>query len=438
MKVLKFGGTSLGDALRMQNVAEIVTFGEPVLVVLSAVSGTTDSLVNIVELIKSNEFEKAKEVVHVLREHYQHYTNSLYRDELIKSDAVLYVESQLQDIMDNIVNPGSYATESNLLAKGELISTYLFYCYLKQQKIAASLLSSLDFLRLTKSSAPDEEFLESQLNAAITENPSTEVFIAQGFICRNAFGEISNLKRGGSDYSASLFAAAINSEEVQIWTDIDGMHNNDPRFIKNTKPIRELSFDEAAELAYFGAKILHPSSIKPARKKNIPVKLLNTLEPLAVGTVISSKSSNSRIKAVAAKSGITAIKIRSSEMLQAPGFLRRVFEVFELYHTSIDVITTSEVAVSLTIDDTQHLQPIVKTLQEFGHVDIDKGLSIICVVGDFVVESTGVAAQVIQSMNDIPIRMISYGGSDHNITLLISESEKVNALKALHKGLFDE
>ncbi|MCW8880091.1 MAG: aspartate kinase [Kangiellaceae bacterium] len=436
MRVLKFGGTSLGDASRMNNVSNIVTKQGKVLVVLSAVAGTTDSLVKIAEYVKHAESARANEVIDVLRNHYKRYIELLYDQSQNKEIAESFVESQLNDISELSLTPATPSTEFHILAKGEIISTELFQLLLQEQGQSSVLLSSLDFLRLSKDTAPDEKYLSEKLNQQISGSPETDIFIAQGFICRNAFGEISNLKRGGSDYSASLFGAAINAEEVQIWTDIDGMHNNDPRYIENTHPIRELSFDEAAELAYFGAKILHPSSIKPTRKRNIPVRLLNTMEPEAAGTIISNQTDTKGIKAVAAKSGITAIKIRSSEMLQAPGFLRRVFEVFELYHTSIDVITTSEVAVSVTIDDTTYLEPIVKTLNEFGQVEVDEDLAIICVVGEFVVESTGIASQVIRSLEQIPLRMISYGGSAHNITLLISEELKVKALQSLHEGLF--
>ena len=320
---------------------------------------------------------------------------------------------------------------------GELISTELFYLVLKHKDVSSCLVNALDFLRLDQSNIPDENFLTQELSKLKADHSDKKVMITQGYICRNAFGEISNLNRGGSDYSASLFAAALDCDEIQIWTDIDGMHNNDPRFVENTNPIRELSFDEAAELAYFGAKILHPSSIKPARRKNIPVKLLNALDPSALGTFISSNITRGCIKAVAAKDGITAIKIRSSEMLQAPGFLRRVFDVFELFQTSIDMITTSEVAVSLSIDNTLHIKEIIETLKEFGQVDVDENLSIVCVVGAFIIETNGLASKVIKSLDNIPIRMISYGGSPHNISVLVSEDHKVEALNALHTRLFD-
>jgi len=437
MKVLKFGGTSLGSAERMKSVANIALKNSPVLVVLSAVSGITDSLVNISEVLKTGNADKVLKPIQQLRTYYHNYISELYQLEENRIKARKFVEIHFQEIIDLSVETTTLATEFHVLAKGEIISTELFCLLLTELKQSGYLLSSLDFLRLNQDAVPDEDFLKDKLNNILDSNPEYQVYIAQGFICRNAFGELSNLKRGGSDYSASLFAAAIDSEELQIWTDIDGMHNNDPRFIQNTKPIKKLSFDEAAELAYFGAKILHPSSVKPARRKNIPVKLLNTLVPEAAGTLITSESSGRRVKAVAAKNGITAIKIRSSEMLQAPGFLRRIFEVFELYQTSIDVITTSEVAVSVTIDDVSNLQQIIETLNEFGHVEVDSNLAIICVVGEGLVENTGVVTSIVGALKDIPLRMISFGGSAHNITLLISEELKMKALKSLHRELFD-
>ncbi len=437
MKVLKFGGTSLGDASRMLRVADIVAGEQPVLVVLSAVSGTTNSLTEIVAAITMGDVEKANKVILGLTDHYAIYIEALFCTDKTKQEAREFIRDQFIEIQEIVNQRFVPSFEFHLLAKGELISTELFHLLLTEQQKPSVLLNALEFLRLDQNKSPDEEFLSHQLYEKLAENPNVGVHITQGFICRNAFGEVFNLERGGSDYSASLFGAAINCEEIQIWTDIDGMHNNDPRFINNTQAIRELSFDEAAELAYFGAKILHPSSIKPARRKNIPVKLLNTLDPEAAGTLISATTIRSTIKAVAAKSGITAIKIRSSEMLQAPGFLRRIFEVFELYKTSIDMITTSEVAVSVTIDDTQNLQAIANTLSEFAHVEIDENLSIICVVGEFLVENCGVSSQVINTLVDIPIRMISYGGSAHNISVLVLEEYKIQALQALHRGLFD-
>ncbi len=442
MKIMKFGGTSLGDATRMKNVATIVSQGEPVLVVLSAIAGTTDMLHQMASNIKKGEAVEALQCIKKLKTHYKTYVESLFfvKDEnnsQFFNRADHFLEQQFEQLKELIQQKYIPAVEYHLMARGEMMSTELFFLYLQFLQQPAALINALDFLRLNENSLPDEVYLEMSLNKIIKQQTDGRVFITQGYICRNAFGEITNLKRGGSDYSASLFGAAIDAEEIQIWTDIDGMHNNDPRFVKGTHPIRELSFDEAAELAYFGAKILHPASIKPARRKNIAVKLLNTMQPEARGTLISSQSTQARIKAIAAKDGITAIKIRSSEMLQAPGFLRRIFEVFELYQTSIDMITTSEVAVSVTIDDENNLSAIVETLNEFGHVEVDKYLTIICVVGDFVVDNKGIAAQVIQSLDGIAIRMISYGGSAHNISILVSEADKKLALNLLHKGLFN-
>jgi len=437
MKVLKFGGTSLGDAARMRNVAEIVFQVPQAFVVLSAVSGTTNSLLDIISAIKCSETSIAIKAIEKLDKNYAEYINELFATDSAKKGANEFIQSQLSEISVIAQQKFIPSFEFHLLAKGELISTQLFHLLLCEGGKDNYLLNALDFLRLDQDKVPDEEFLREQLTTKLSEQSKHNIFITQGFICRNAFGEISNLNRGGSDYSASLFGAALDCEEIQIWTDIDGMHNNDPRFIENTQPIRELSFDEAAELAYFGAKILHPSSIKPARKKNIPVKLLNTLNPIAAGTLISKLTTRKNIKAVAAKSGITAIKIRSSEMLQAPGFLRRIFEIFELYQTSIDMITTSEVAVSVTIDDDKNLSAIAKTLTEFAHVEIDKNLSIICVVGECLVENSRLASKVINSLEDFSIRMISYGGSAHNISLLVSEDHKIKALQKIHEGLFN-
>jgi aspartate kinase len=467
MKVLKFGGTSLAKAERMKQVASIVlsqleqSNDKKILVILSAIAGTTDTLLHIADLLESNKnnkekTEKSKFYIDQLKSLYEGYIRDLLTTEAIRKTATVSVEQLLVQVDQVSLEEPDF--KSRILATGELISTQLFHYLLVELKQSVHYLSSLEYLRLSNNSQPDEVYIKDKLQAVINENKHAEIFIAQGFICRTALGHISNLKRGGSDYTASLFAAAIHSDEIQIWTDIDGMHNNDPRYVSNTDPIRHLSFDEAAELAYFGAKILHPSSIKPARKNNIPVRLLNTLEPSAQGTLISdaianngsisdtisientssssNPLSNSRIKAIAAKDGITAIKIRSSEMLQAPGFLRQIFEVFELYQTSIDVITTSEVAVSLTIDDTRHLDAITQTLQAFAHIEVDQQLTIICVVGELLSQSRGIANSILGSLKEIPIRMISYGGSPHNMTLLIKQAYKSQALHALHQELF--
>jgi aspartate kinase len=439
MKILKFGGTSIGSSNRMKQVCDIVTQEQEVIVVLSAVAGTTDSLISIFNAIKKKDIKGASQTTHKLIKFYEEYVSSLYSSNDRIASVGLFVKEQLQQVLDIVQLQFVPSVEYHLLAKGEFISTELFLRLLEERQVSSQLFSSLEYLRLDQDGYPDETFLEAKFKQEFEQkaNDRKRVSVFQGFICRNAFGEISNLKRGGSDYSASLFAAAIKADELQIWTDIDGMHNNDPRYVDGTYPIRMLSYDEAAELAYFGAKILHPSSIKPARKKNIPVRLLNTLDPTAKGSTISSVSDRATIKAVAAKSGITAIRIRSSEMLQAQGFLRKVFEVFELYNTSIDMITTSEVAVSVTIDDEQNLSAIVDTLEEYGTLEIDENLAIICVVGAFLIENKNVAAKVIESLADIPIRMISYGGSSHNISLLVSSDQKVQALNLLQRGIFD-
>lgn len=437
MKVLKFGGTSLGSAQRMKNIAKIVNQQEKVIVVLSAVSGTTDTLLSIFAAIRDRNIEQAEADTRELMAHYNAYIDDLYDKEANRQQALEFVQSQLQDVLDNVRQRFVASLEFHLLAKGEIISTELFSLLLQEQQLTCCQLSALSLLKLNTDNRPDEQYLSQQLSANVKAHEQTRIFVTQGFICRNAFGEVSNLQRGGSDYSASLFAAAINADELQIWTDIDGMHNNDPRYVDSTYPIRQMSYDEAAELAYFGAKILHPASIKPARRCAIPVRLLNTLQPTAEGTLIGGSTERAKVKAVAAKSGITAIKIRSSEMLQAQGFLRRIFEVFELYHTSIDMVTTSEVAVSVTIDDTQYLDEIVDSLKIFGEVEVDEELSIVCVVGEYLIENHTVNSMVISSLRDIPIRMISFGGSPHNISVLVSENSKVEALKSLQRGLFN-
>ncbi len=441
MKVLKFGGTSLASAERMKSVLAIVekqlltSSGEQVLVVLSAVAGTTDKLVSIANYLESSQFKLVSETVEELRLFYQKFTKCLFTEKSNEVKAIDFIAKILQSI-DSGLKPNGRLTRAEILSSGELISTQLFHLFLVELKRSNVRLNALDFLSLDASGVPDLAPLKELLIQDLALHSNVEVFVIQGFICRNIQGEISNLERGGSDYSASLFAEAISSEELQIWTDINGMHNNDPRYVEDTKTIRNISFDEAAELAYFGAKILHPSSIKPARKSNIPVRLLNTLQPEALGTLISQKSKRNIVKAVAAKDGITAIKIRSSEMLEAQGFLRKIFEVFEDNNTSIDMITTSEVAVSATIDNVEYLSNIVKELSVFSQVDVDSGLSIICVVGEHLIENRDVVSQVIHSLKSIRVRMISYGGSSHNISLLVPSENKVDALNLLQKSLF--
>lgn len=437
MKVLKFGGTSVGSPERMKKLLDIIDPSEEQIVVLSAVSGTTNSLVEISAKLLSEDKATALSLVGALHAKYEEFITELLPEDKFLSqgrEVVDYHFSFLTALTNDQFTP---AEEKVVLAQGELLSTTLYHIYLKSINVPSVLLSALDFMKIDEDNEPDIPFTTAHLMPLLEQYKGNNIFITQGFICRNSFGEVDNLRRGGSDYTASLLGAAIMAEEVQIWTDIDGMHNNDPRIVKGTKPIAQLSFDEAAELAYFGAKILHPQSVFPAQKYRIPVRLLNTLEPKAPGTLISAESERGKIKSIAAKDGITAIKIQSSRMLLAYGFLRRVFEIFERYKTPIDMITTSEVAVSVTVDYLENLDKIINELHAFGTVEVDKDQSIVCVVGDFSAEKHGYAARVLDSIKHIPIRMISYGGSSYNISLLINTEDKTEVLKSLHNRLFE-
>jgi aspartate kinase len=437
MKILKFGGTSVGSPERMTKLLDIINPAEEQIVVLSAVSGTTNSLVEISGKLLKEDKESALTLIKALHEQYHTFVEELlpaadYREQGM--EVVDYHFHFISSLVNDIFTP---IEERVVLAQGELLSTTLYHIYLKSIGVPSVLLAALDFMKIDEDNEPDIPFITAHLQPLLAQHAGNKLFITQGFICRNSFGEVDNLRRGGSDYTASLIGAAITADEVQIWTDIDGMHNNDPRIVKGTKPISHLSFDEAAELAYFGAKILHPQSVFPAQKYKIPVRLLNTMEPKAMGTLISTESEKGKIKSIAAKDGITAIKIQSSRMLLAYGFLRRVFEIFERYKTPIDMITTSEVAVSVTIDFTDNLEKIVEELHAFGTVEIDKDQSIVCVVGDFNAEKHGFASRVLDSVKHIPIRMISYGGSNYNISLLINSKDKVEALRSLHNRIFE-
>ncbi|PTX21240.1 aspartate kinase [Pontibacter mucosus] len=437
MKILKFGGTSVGSAERMKAVASLILNGEPKIVVLSAMSGTTNALVQIAETLYQNKHDEAKALIQALHDKYKQVVEELYTSDEKKKQANELLKQHFEYLNAFTLDLFTIHEERAVLAQGELLSTALFQFYLEEQGEKSVLLPALNFMKVDENEEPDSAYIAQQLQKELEKHPGVELFITQGYICRNAFGEIDNLKRGGSDYSASLIGAAVDAQEIQIWTDIDGMHNNDPRIVKNTHPIAELSFDEAAELAYFGAKILHPSSVKPAKQKNIPVKLLNTMQPEAKGTTISTKTESGKIKAVAAKDGIIAIKIKSGRMLLAYGFLRSVFEVFERYKTPIDMITTSEVAVSLTIDNAKHLNEILAELKEFGQVEVDQDQTIVCVVGDFIAERSGSGLAVFQSLQNIPLRMISYGGSKNNISVLVNTSDKIEALTKLNDGIFN-
>lgn len=437
MKVLKFGGTSVGSAQRMKEVAKLICDGEQKIVVLSAMSGTTNSLVEISDYLYKKNTDGANEVINSLEKKYYDVVDDLYAKAEYKKKGNEVVKSHFDYIRSFTKDIFTLFEEKAILAQGELISTALVTDYLQEIGINAILLPALDFMRIDKNNEPDATYIKQNLAFTLEKSGYADIYITQGFICRNSYGEIDNLQRGGSDYTASLVGAAIQAEEIQIWTDIDGMHNNDPRVVENTKPVSTLHFEEAAELAYFGAKILHPTCVLPAKLGNIPVRLLNTMDPKAAGTLISNKQIKGEIKAIAAKDGITAIKIKSGRMLLTYGFLRKVFEIFESYETPIDMITTSEVGVSVTIDNSKHLSEIVDDLKKFGTVTIDKDMVIVCVVGDMAPENVGFQSKVVNAMKEIPVRMISYGGSNYNVSFLIKAEDKKNALVALSKNLFD-
>lgn len=437
MKVLKFGGTSVGSAERMKKVAELISNDEQKIVVLSAMSGTTNNLLEIADYFYKNNVDGALEHIIALENKYFDVVEELYQTEKKKSEAKDILKSHF-DYLRSFANAVfTLFEEKAVVAQGELLSTSLFQLYLEEIGENSILLPALNFMRLDKNGEPDTEYIKMHLLELLKANPGFKIYLTQGFICRNCYGEIDNLQRGGSDYTASLIGAVVGAEEIQIWTDIDGLHNNDPRYVKNTKAIPMLNFEEAAELAYFGAKILHPTCILPAKLANIPVRLLNTLQPEAPGTLISTQINKGKIEAVAAKDGITAIKIKSGRMLLAYGFLRKVFEIFESYKTPIDMITTSEVGVSVTIDNTKYLEEIVNDLKKLGTVSVEKDMVIVCVVGDLFYENVGFQAKVVGALNDIPIRMISYGGSSYNISFLIKKEDKGKALNALSNALFN-
>jgi aspartate kinase len=436
MKVMKFGGTSVGSAQRMKGVATLINDGEDKIVVLSAMSGTTNSLVEICGYLANNNPEGANEVIGKLENLYKKHINELYDTEEYKQQTNTLVKDVFNYLRSFTKQLFTSIEERIILAQGEIISTNMVTNYLKEQGISAHLIAALDYMRTDKNGEPDAAYIKEKLTDVLAHSPKAQIYITQGFICRNINGEIDNLQRGGSDYTASLIGAAVGASEIQIWTDIDGMHNNDPRIVEGTTAVRHLHFEEAAELGYFGAKILHPTCIQPAKFANIPVKLLNTMEPQAPGTTINNEADPGNIKAVAAKENITAIKIKSSRMLLAHGFLRKVFEIFESYQTPIDMICTSEVGVSMSIDNTKHLNEIVHDLKKYGTVTIDHNMCIICVVGDMDWENIGFEARAMDAMRDIPVRMISFGGSNYNISFLIKESDKKRALQALQEKLF--
>ena len=437
MKVMKFGGTSVGTPARMKEVTKLVTkSGEPVFVVLSAMSGTTNSLVDISNYLYKKNPEGANEIINQLERKYIKHIDELYSTADMKNKTREFLASEMNYLRSFTKELFTSFEEKSILAQGELISTNMIVNYMQEQGINAVLLNALDFMRTDKNSEPDPAYIKEKLCAILNKNEGYDVYITQGYICRNAYGEIDNLQRGGSDYTASLIGAAINAEEIQIWTDIDGMHNNDPRVVDHTEPVHQLHFEEAAELAYFGAKILHPTCVQPAKYAGIPVRLLNTMDPDAEGTKITNATEYGKIKAIAAKDNIIAIKIKSSRMLLATGFLRKVFEIFESYQTPIDMVCTSEVGVSMSIDNSAHLGEIVDELKKYGTVTVDTGMCIICVVGDLDWSNIGFETLALDALKDIPVRMVSYGGSNYNISFLIREEDKKRALQKLSDTIF--
>lgn len=438
MKVLKFGGTSVGSAERIMEVAKLINDGDKKIVVLSAMSGSTNSLVEISNLLKSKQGKLASDKINTLKQKYDTTVKKLLTTEEYTAKGQVLIEEKFAHLHSFEEKECGLKEANDILAQGELISTTLMTYHLSEIGVKNALLPALDYMKTDHKSEPDMDYITKNVKIELDKHPEAEIFITQGFICKNIDGEIDNLHRGGSDYTATIVGAAVLATEIQIWTDIDGMHNNDPRYVDDTKPIAQLSYNEAAELAYFGAKILHPTCVRPAKDSSIPVRLLNTMEPTAEGTRISNIETKGRVVAIAAKDDITAIKIKSGRMLLAHGFLRKIFEIFEEYKTAIDMITTSEVGVSLTIDDDTNLKEIVRELEDLGAVTVDPNQVIVCIAGDFSPKNLEFIAKVTEALKEMPVRMISYGGSNHNISLLIEESYRKEALNLLSSNLFNE
>ena len=437
MKVLKFGGTSVGTPQRMHDVARLITKNEEQqMIVLSAMAGTTNTLVEIAEYLYKKNPEGANTLINRLELAYKEHVEALYQTQEWKTRTLQFLQEEFAYLRSFTKVHVTSFEEKVILAQGEIISTNMMTNLLLEMNVKAILLNALDIVRTDKNAEPDLNYIKSRITTMMKENPDYTLYITQGFICRNAYGEIDNLLRGGSDYTACLLGAALQAEEIQIWTDIDGMHNNDPRVVAHTEPVRQLHFEEAAELAYFGAKILHPTCIQPAKFAGVPVRLLNTMDPTAPGTIINNHFERGKIKAVAAKDNITCIQIQSSRMLLAYGFLRKVFELFEVHKTSIDMVCTSEVGVSVTIDNASHLADIVDELKKYGTVTVERNMVIICVVGDLSSDNVGLETMACEALNHIPVRMISYGGSNHNISFLVKAEDKRRTLQALSDTLF--
>lgn len=436
MKVLKFGGTSVGTPQSMKEVVKLVNDGNQKIVVLSAMAGTTNALYEIADYLHKKNPVGANENINKLEEKYMQHVEDLYTTDEYKKTVTDFLKTTFNYIRSFTKGIFTMFEEKIIVGQGEILSTNMVTFYMQEQGINAALLPALEFMRTDKNGEPDLEYIREKIKLQLAENPDKDIYITQGFICKNAYGEVDNLQRGGSDYSASLIGAAVGAEEIQIWTDIDGMHNNDPRYVDNTEPVGQLNFEEASELAYFGAKILHPTCVQPAKFAGIPVRLLNTMDPTAPGTIISNKTQRGIIKAVAAKDNITAINITSSRMLLAYGFLRKVFEIFETYKTSIDLVTTSEVGVSVTIDNTTNLSQILNELKKLGTVTVDVDMCIICVVGDLDWHNIGFETLATETLKEVPVRMISYGGSNNNISFLVAAADKKKTLQSLSDHLF--
>jgi aspartate kinase len=438
MKIMKFGGTSVGKPERMHQVSQLITKdAEPTIVVLSALSGTTNALVGISDFLAKSDKAGATNQIETLEKHYRDFILDLLKSEELRAKANSIIDEHFEFLKITQRISLSDALNRDILAQGELMSTKLFSLYLEQENIDHALIPALEFMRLDLNDEPDLTVIREKLETVLAAHPTKKLFITQGYICRNAKGEVDNLKRGGSDYTASLIAAAVKASVCEIWTDIDGMHNNDPRVVDKTVAIEQLSFDEAAELAYFGAKILHPTCIWPAQQENVPVKLLNTMEPSAAGTVIKKEAGTVGVKAVAAKDGIIAVKIKSSRMLLAYGFLRKIFEVFEKYKTPIDMITTSEVAMFVTIDSDAHLAEIIEELSNFASIEVEKEQTIVSIVGNEIAKTDAILKKLFDAINEVPVTMVSYGGSPHNISLLLPSAFKTKTLQLVNKGLFN-
>jgi len=436
MKVLKFGGSSIATVSKMKGVVDLIQTKEKKIIVFSALSGMTNALVEVSDYLYKKNPDGANEIINLLEQKYLNLVSELYSVEAYKTQVGDALKEHFNSIRAYTKDLFTLFEEKVILSQGELISSLLMYFLLKEKNVNAAYIPALDFMRTDKNSEPDPIYIKEKLHKQLETHPDADVYITQGYICRNAYGEIDNLGRGGSDLTASLIGAAIQAEEIQIWTDLDGMQNNDPRYVSSTSPVRNLQFEEAAELAYFGAKILHPTCILPAKLNNIPVHLLNTQKPDAPGTLISNRLEKGTIKAVAAKDGITVIKIKSGRMLLAHGFLRKVFEIFENYQTSIDMIATSEVGVSVTIDKMRHLSEILDDLKKYGTVTVEENMSIVCVVGDLEWSNLGFESKAMDALKEIPVRMISYGGSNYNISFLIKTEDKQQTLQALSDKLF--